>query len=211
MTDNDVPNGTTVTAMPQRDLRPIGGPPPHPLDAEWYMLSNGQSYGPYTGHRMKELMLDGRLDRNCDVVRVGTSEWIKAGDDAALSTIFPPAIPTVQPAQSAGHVTAERGSTVVQVTNHIDAPRPQVILLDGEAKAKSAGLAFVLSFLITGLGQCYNGQVGKGVLMFVGTVFLWFFFLGWIIMIWSWFDAYGTAKKMNRRYEQRLAAAGVVL
>jgi hypothetical protein len=38
------------------------------------------------------------------------------------------------------------------------------------AGRKSPGLAFLLSFLITGAGQGYNGQWGKGLLMFGGAV-----------------------------------------
>ena len=52
----------------------------------------------------------------------------------------------------------------------------------------------------------YNGQVAKGFLMLFGCIILWFLLLGWIIAIWSWVDAYQTAKKMNARYMRRLAA-----
>jgi len=55
---------------------------------------------------------------------------------------------------------------------------------------RSAPLAGVLSFVIAGLGQIYNGQVGKGVLIFLTSIFV----VPWIIGI---FDAYGTAKKIN--------------
>lgn len=52
----------------------------------------------------------------------------------------------------------------------------------------------------------YNGQIGKGILMLVLCVALWFVLLGWIINIWSWIDAYQTAAKMNDRYLRRLSA-----
>lgn len=54
----------------------------------------------------------------------------------------------------------------------------------------SPGLAAVLSFLIPGLGQAYNGEVGKAVL----------FFLGWILVIpWALavMDAYYSARIKN--------------
>ena len=100
---------------------------------------------------------------------------------------------------------------MVQVTNSIAPDRaPLFIVEDGPARPKSAGTALVLSILIVGLGQIYNGQVGKGILMFILCIGLWFVFLGWIINIWSWVDAYQTASRMNERYHRRFTAGTVV-
>lgn len=69
---------------------------------------------------------------------------------------------------------------------------------------KSEGLAAVLSFLWCGLGQIYNGQIGKGIVMVV--VYLIMLALFWLIVplivafvmwIWGIYDAYKTAKKIN--------------
>ena len=78
----------------------------------------------------------------------------------------------------------------------------------GPPKMKSEGLAAVLSFFIPGLGQIYNGQIGKGLLIIVLDIvlafFIWFFCLTlialFVIWIWSIFDAYNTAKQINQRY-----------
>ncbi len=62
----------------------------------------------------------------------------------------------------------------------------------------SPGIAAVLSFLIPGLGQAYNGQVGKGVL----------FLLGWVLVIpWALavMDAYYSARVKNLEF--RLSCA----
>lgn len=69
---------------------------------------------------------------------------------------------------------------------------------------KNAGLAAILSFFYTGLGQIYNGQIGKGFLMIV------FYFISWLLMfviigfvttplLWAWgiYDAYKEAEKIN--------------
>ena len=61
----------------------------------------------------------------------------------------------------------------------------------GETKNKrSPGLAALLSFIIAGAGQIYNGQIGKGLLIL---------FTGWLIIPWIYgiFDAYNTAGKIN--------------
>ncbi len=69
---------------------------------------------------------------------------------------------------------------------------------------KSPGLAAVLSFLFTGLGQIYNGQVGKGISFIVFGIVLAFtvlFLIGFILYpifwIYNIYDAYTTAKSIN--------------
>jgi TM2 domain-containing membrane protein YozV len=70
---------------------------------------------------------------------------------------------------------------------------------------KNPGLAAVLSFFITGLGQIYNGQIGKGIALFAGAVvsgLLCAVVIGFVLLpvIWLYgiFDAYRTAEKINR-------------
>jgi len=66
-------------------------------------------------------------------------------------------------------------------------------------RQKSAGLAALGSFFFSGLGQVYNGQAGKGVAVFLGTLVgvLLFLVPGIIIWIAGVADAWMTAKKMN--------------
>ena len=70
---------------------------------------------------------------------------------------------------------------------------------------KNPGLAAVLSFFFTGLGQFYNGQFAKGLLFIIGgvvSVILMLVVIGFILYpillfvnIW---DAYRSAEKINR-------------
>ncbi len=46
-------------------------------------------------------------------------------------------------------------------------------------------LAAIASLFIPGLGQLLQGRFLLAVFMFLLAGFLWFFFLGWIIHIWS--------------------------
>ena len=69
---------------------------------------------------------------------------------------------------------------------------------------KNAGLAAVLSFLFAGLGQIYNGSIGKGILMIVLQAInglLMFVLIGFItyplVWIWGIYDAYKTAERIN--------------
>ena len=69
---------------------------------------------------------------------------------------------------------------------------------------KSEGIAAVLSFIFVGLGQIYNGQIGKGIMFIVVGVILVFtmliligFILYPLFWIYNIYDAYDTAKKIN--------------
>lgn len=69
---------------------------------------------------------------------------------------------------------------------------------------KNAGLAAVLSFLIIGLGQIYNGEIAKGLILLVVSylcIALAFLIIplivGIVLWIYAIYDAYDTAKKIN--------------
>ena len=73
------------------------------------------------------------------------------------------------------------------------------------AAMRSPGLAAVLSFFWCGLGQIYNGQIGKGIAMLVIYAISWW--MMWLIIglittpilwIWGMVDAYRTAERLNR-------------
>jgi TM2 domain-containing membrane protein YozV len=75
---------------------------------------------------------------------------------------------------------------------------------------RSPGLAAVLSFFITGLGQIYNGQILKGLILiliqiingFLTAILIGYLFL-FIVWIYGLFDAYATAKRLNEREQMR--------
>ena len=70
---------------------------------------------------------------------------------------------------------------------------------------KNAALAALLSFFFTGLGQIYNGQIGKGILLAalqVVSVILCAFLVGLVttplLWIYGIYDAYKTAGELNQ-------------
>lgn len=77
-------------------------------------------------------------------------------------------------------------------------------------EVKSPVLACIFSLIIPGVGQMYNGQFGKGVLMLglqllsalLATIGIGVF-TGLIVAIWSAVDAYQTAKRINLEAAQR--------
>ena len=70
---------------------------------------------------------------------------------------------------------------------------------------RNPGIAAVLSFFWCGLGQIYNGQIGKGIAMlvayFISAALIWVV-IGLIttpiLWIWGMVDAYNTAIRLNR-------------
>jgi TM2 domain-containing membrane protein YozV len=69
---------------------------------------------------------------------------------------------------------------------------------------KSPGLAAVLSFFVPGLGQIYNGQIAKGLCLFVLYSLGWFlagivvgFFLLIPVWIYAIYDGYRRAERIN--------------
>ena len=80
------------------------------------------------------------------------------------------------------------------------APAQQIIVV----AEKSPGLAAVLSFFWAGLGQIYNGEISKGILLLVAygisCVLMWViigFITTPILWIYGMVDAYRTAEKFN--------------
>ncbi|WP_338749260.1 hypothetical protein [Bacillus sp. FJAT-52991] len=74
---------------------------------------------------------------------------------------------------------------------------------------KNPGVAAVLSFFWAGLGQIYNGQIVKGILLMLWqalNVALMVVLIGYLIYPVVWLfgivDAYRTANKLNRKYSQ---------
>ena len=75
---------------------------------------------------------------------------------------------------------------------------------------KNAGIAAVLSFFVTGLGQIYNGQIFKGILLILIQIvngLLLYILIGFITMQIVWLygviNAYRHAERINRRLYNR--------
>ena len=68
-------------------------------------------------------------------------------------------------------------------------------------------IAAVLSLIVAGLGQIYNGQITKGLLFIVAQIIngaLLYVAIGFVTMplvgLWAVIDAYLVAKRNNERY-----------
>ena len=71
---------------------------------------------------------------------------------------------------------------------------------------KNPGIAAVLSFFWTGVGQIYNGQIFKGLILIgiqlINGLLMWVligFITAPLFWIWGMYDAYKTAERINAR------------
>lgn len=89
---------------------------------------------------------------------------------------------------------------------HCGAPMPRpgqtVVIV---RNAKSAILALILSLILPGLGQIYNGEVAKGITFLIAlaiSVLLKFVLIGFVLVpivwIWAMIDAFRSAERINR-------------
>ncbi len=101
----------------------------------------------------------------------------------------------------AAHFCRKCGTQLAQVASSSPSAHPQIVIMKS---AKSPGVAVILSFFWCGLGQIYNGQIGKGIIMmicyFVSCLLI-FVLIGLlstpILWIWGMVDAYSTAERLN--------------
>jgi TM2 domain-containing membrane protein YozV len=119
------------------------------------------------------------------------------------------------PALAARVATSEAPSTAPRAFDPMDRPlnHPMIPQRDSlpapatEHVERIPILAAALSLLFPGLGQFYNGEFGKGLLLLFSSAFLLFFYLFWIVWVWSVIDAYMVAEyrnQLNREADETL-------
>ena len=136
----------------------------------------------------------------------------------AGTTVAPPA-PTTKPCPLCGEQIMQTAIRCRFCSSDLTAPRqqqggivvtgppastgqPSIVIQNVQAAApaqqafvpreiKNPGIAMLLSVIIPGGGQFYNGHAGKGILIL---------FTFWLIIPWIWgiFDAYSSANRINR-------------
>ncbi len=73
--------------------------------------------------------------------------------------------------------------------------QPQVVYVAPRAEPRNPAVAAVLSLVVPGLGQLYNGQLAKGIVFFVVACPLWFLCIGFLVHVVAAVEAYNTARK----------------
>ncbi len=88
------------------------------------------------------------------------------------------------------------GTNLVPVS--IEKPKEPV---EEKFETRNPATAMICSFFVPGLGQVYNGDPIRGVMIFFGTIIGAFIFLipGLVVWIFGLYDAYTTADRMNNK------------
>lgn len=108
----------------------------------------------------------------------------------AMFTQAPGAITLNAPAPVAAGAGGAAPSIIIQNVMATQAPQHPVLV--HPVTYKNPALALFLSFIFPGAGQFYNGHAGKGFLV------LFTFWIMGITYVWSLFDAYLSAQRINR-------------
>lgn len=61
------------------------------------------------------------------------------------------------------------------------------------------GMSLLLSLVLCGTGQIYNGEISKGVMMMILCFLMWFVLLGWIVHIWAIIDSVVVAENISKK------------
>ena len=79
-------------------------------------------------------------------------------------------------------------------------------VIQNKKPQKNPVVALILSLILSGLGQFYNGQYLKGILLLFAELvgFALFIIPGIIVWIFGMYDAYTSAKKINEEMEKNL-------
>lgn len=143
------------------------------------------------------------------------SQW---SDQVRPRSAAPPpqgqvSFPVSVPAPWDGATDPTRALAPVQAAPTGSLPSPQLAYTQQgyvavtQVAPKSPALALLGSFFFPGLGQLMNGEVGKGVLMFLAYVVSLVLILAFVglflapaVWIWSMVDAYGGARQWNARH-----------
>jgi TM2 domain-containing membrane protein YozV len=148
-----------------------------------YMMvgSDGMQYGPVDAQTLQSWATTGRVNANTQITNIETGEQTTAAQLPFLQSIvvgLPPS-PQLQ----------------IAVANQIPG------MIQVPAGTHSVGTAVLLALLITGLGQLYNKQAMKGLLILVASVILAVFTCGFSLLLthpFAFIDALMIAQRLNR-------------
>lgn len=156
---------------------------------EWYIRIGGHQYGPVEATEVETLVRTTQAGITIEVWRTGMGSWM----DVRMVPEFGGISLDAPSLQGQGDATIPAARPVEART---PPPLPYRTSKHQRAMGKNPWIALVLSLLIVGLGQFYNGDCKKGLTMLVAAIVSGAFSFGllWFgIAIWSAIDAYRVA------------------
>lgn len=99
------------------------------------------------------------------------------------------------------NLTPEHKLTIMQLAETAKNMNYAEKILLYDSKKRNAGLDAILSLLIPGLGQMFQGRIARGLVILILTVIFCItiigVIIGFIIWLWNIYDAYKYAKDYN--------------
>jgi TM2 domain-containing membrane protein YozV len=155
----------------------------------FYLSKNGQQLGPYSVEQIQIFLKQGLVTTADQVWAAGWPAWMAIGSVPGLAPVQKPGSTTYVPA--AAHQAPPRGpSQVSQPTDPSGLPY---------ATDKNPVVACVLSLVIVGTGQFYNGDWVKGWIMMITCIVAAGFSLGLSWFVWAFFSAYDAYRVADRK------------
>lgn len=153
------------------------------MELPMYMAvgSDGMQYGPVDAQTLQSWATTGRINANTQITNMETGEQATAAQ-----------LPFLQ-----SFITAPPGPQ----QPYIVAPNQAAGMIQVPAGTHSVGTAVILALLITGLGQVYNKQAMKGLLILLASVILAVFTCGISLILthpFAFIDALMIAQRLNR-------------
>ncbi|HEX6718805.1 MAG TPA: hypothetical protein VF088_16990 [Pyrinomonadaceae bacterium] len=141
--------------------------------------SDGMQYGPVDAHTLQSWASTGRISANTQITNMETGERTTAAQLPFLQSTVT-AAPAAQP-------------PYIAIANQLPG------MIQVPAGTHSVGTTVILALLITGLGQVYNKQAMKGLLILVASVILAAFTCGASILLthpFAFIDALMIAQRL---------------
>jgi len=102
------------------------------------------------------------------------------------------------PRTSTKAATTQNSNVNAETAKTTNTDRTAKYAAEGKGKTKNTFLSTILSFIIPGLGQIYNGQIFKGVIIFFAFLITFITCICPIIIwIYGMYDAFNTSVKIN--------------
>lgn len=188
-TKANCPSCKTLIVVPKPPRENAAKERPSINPDHYLLLTNSEQRGPYALSQLQNMWCSGSITADTLYWQKGLTEWTPISILAVL--LDPPKPQALLPNMYHPPSPARRHSSAQPL--------------------KSPGVAAVLSFLIPGLGQIYNGQIGSGVFLWLLTTALYlttilgFILLGLVLHIFITYNAHTTARKINARMRGRNA------
>jgi TM2 domain-containing membrane protein YozV len=137
-------------------------------EARWYYVGSFGQLGPLTKGQIEELIEGGVIERSTFVWEPAMTDWLPAGNIAALSPMFSQYATSVSPPPVPGTVppiTFQSSQQKVQSVQMQQFGASRTLQLQVSDKGRTA--AGVLQLLLPGVGRMYLGYAAIGVLQLV--------------------------------------------